>query len=79
MRGGWVAAAEAGEFLLPGGSPLGPLTGQWGVRVEDLRVTGRQVLSDPAYANNARCLSEKSRSYGGAVEAARLIDSRFCG
>ncbi len=70
-----VAAAGAGEFLLPGGSPWGPLTGKWGVRAEDLRAKVRKVLSDPAYANKARCLSEKLRSYGGAAEAARLIEN----
>jgi UDP:flavonoid glycosyltransferase YjiC (YdhE family) len=69
-----VAAAGAGEFLLPGGSPFGPLTGKWGVRAEDLRAKVRQILDNPAYTHQARCLSEKLRSYGGAAEAARLIE-----
>ena len=74
-----VAAVGAGEFLLPGGSPWGPLTGKWGVHAEDLRAKVRLVLGDPVYADKARCLSEKLRAYGGAAEAARLIESRFCG
>ena len=72
-----VAAVGAGEFSLPGGNPWGPLIGKWGVHAEELRAKVRQVLNDPAYAANARRLSEKLRTYGGVAEAASLIESRF--
>ena len=74
-----VAAAGAGEFLLPGGNPFGPLTGEWGVRAEDLRAKVRQVLGNPAYTDNARRLSADLRAYGGAAEAARLIETQLDG
>lgn len=70
-----VAAAGAGEFLIPGGDPFGPLTGKWGVRADELRATVQRVLENPSYADNARRISQKLRSYGGAQEAARLIEA----
>jgi UDP:flavonoid glycosyltransferase YjiC (YdhE family) len=51
------------------------LIGKWGVRAEDLRAKVWQVLNEPAYSENARHISEKLRGYGGAKEAARLIES----
>jgi UDP:flavonoid glycosyltransferase YjiC (YdhE family) len=42
--------------------------------LEELRSKVRQVLSDPSFAANARRVAEDMRSYGGAAEAARLID-----
>jgi UDP:flavonoid glycosyltransferase YjiC (YdhE family) len=33
------------------------------------------VLSDPSFTTNARRISEKMQTYGGASEAARLIES----
>jgi UDP:flavonoid glycosyltransferase YjiC (YdhE family) len=70
-----VAAAGAGEFLVPGGNPYGALWGKWGVRAEELRAKVRQVLTDPAYRRNAHRISEKMQTYGGASAAARLIEN----
>jgi UDP:flavonoid glycosyltransferase YjiC (YdhE family) len=42
--------------------------------VEELRATVRKVLGDPSYTANARQVSEMMRAYGGAPEAARLIE-----
>jgi len=44
------------------------------VHVEELRSTIRHVLSDPAFANNAKHISQRLRSYGGPSQAARLIE-----
>jgi UDP:flavonoid glycosyltransferase YjiC (YdhE family) len=65
-----VAAAGAGEVVLP----IGDVTGKRKVVVEELRAKVQQVLSDPAYALNARRAGEKLRNHGGAPEAARLIE-----
>jgi UDP:flavonoid glycosyltransferase YjiC (YdhE family) len=66
-----VAAVGAGEFVLPTAGP-----GGWKkeVRAEEVRAKVRRLLADPAYAENARRISEKMRAYGGAAEAARLIE-----
>ena len=42
--------------------------------VDELRTKVRKVLSDPIYTENARKISEKMSSYGGAAEAERLIE-----
>jgi len=42
--------------------------------VEELRTKVRRVVSDPIYTENARKISAKMSSYGGPVEAARLIE-----
>jgi UDP:flavonoid glycosyltransferase YjiC (YdhE family) len=65
-----VAAAGAGDVVLP----VGDGTGKRRVPVEQLRAKVQQVLADPAYARNARRAGEKLRAYGGAPEAARLIE-----
>jgi MGT family glycosyltransferase len=65
-----VAAVGAGEIVLP-------TEDAWWkkhVRVQELLAKVRQVLSDPSYAANARRISEKMHTYGGAPEAARLIE-----
>lgn len=66
-----VAAVGAGEFIVPVADALGK---KKHVRVEELRAKVRQVLSDPSYAINARRISEKMQTYGGASEAACLIE-----
>jgi UDP:flavonoid glycosyltransferase YjiC (YdhE family) len=70
-----VAAMGAGDIVLlteagPGGKQ---------VSVEELRVKVRQVLSDPSFRLNAGRIAENIRTYGGASEAARLIDSFAAG
>jgi UDP:flavonoid glycosyltransferase YjiC (YdhE family) len=44
------------------------------VRAEELRATVKRVLSDPSFAENARRAGERLREYGGAVQAAQLIE-----
>jgi UDP:flavonoid glycosyltransferase YjiC (YdhE family) len=70
-----VASAGAGEFLLPGGTPFGPLTGNWGVQADELRAKVRQVLSVPAYRENAARISKRLHEYGGASFAADQIEN----
>jgi UDP:flavonoid glycosyltransferase YjiC (YdhE family) len=65
-----IAAVGAGEFVLP-------VTKRWGkkrVSVQALQAKIRAVLSDPAYRDNARLMRDKLLTYGGATEAARLIE-----
>ncbi len=44
------------------------------VPVEELRAKVKKVLGDPSYKANAMRISEKLQSYGGPMEAARLIE-----
>jgi len=53
---------------------VGSVSGKKHVRVEELRATVRCVLIDPSFADNARRMSEKMQAYGGASQAARLIE-----
>jgi UDP:flavonoid glycosyltransferase YjiC (YdhE family) len=39
-----------------------------------LRATVRRVLADPSFAENASRIGEKMRRYGGASQAAQLIE-----
>jgi len=64
-----VAAAGAGEFIVPGTGFL------WRriVAVEEVREKVCRILGDPSYRDNARQASERLRAYGGAAEAAERI------
>ena len=65
-----IADVRAGEFILPTeGSAR-----EKHVNIDDLRMKVRKVLSDPSYAISARRVSKKLRAYGGATEAAYLIE-----
>jgi len=44
------------------------------VRVDELRANVRHVLSDPSFADNARRIGQRLRAYGGAAQAAHLIE-----
>ena len=70
-----VAAMGAGDVVLL--SETGP--GEKRVSVEELRAKVRQVLSDPSFRLNAGRIAESIRTYGGASEAARLIDNFAAG
>jgi len=66
-----IAAVGAGDYVVP-------VEQSWRkkrVPVEELRAKINQVLSDPSYATNARLMSERLRAYGGASEAARLVEN----
>jgi UDP:flavonoid glycosyltransferase YjiC (YdhE family) len=65
-----VAALGAGAVVIP----TQGASGEKELSVEEMRSKVRQVLSDPSFAANARRVAENMRSYGGAAEAARLID-----
>jgi UDP:flavonoid glycosyltransferase YjiC (YdhE family) len=64
-----VAATGAGAWVQVENGPGGKR-----VNVEKLRSTIKCVLSDPAFANNARRVSRMLRSYGGPSQAAHLIE-----
>ncbi|MGB6837095.1 MAG: nucleotide disphospho-sugar-binding domain-containing protein [Dehalococcoidia bacterium] len=66
-----LAALGAAALVVP----TQGASGEKDVSVEELRAKVRQVLSDPSFARNARRMAETIRTYGGASEAARLIDS----
>ena len=65
-----IAALGAGDFV----APVGDSARKRRVPVEDLRAKVRRVLSDPSYAMNARRLGDQMRAYGGAPQAANLIE-----
>jgi UDP:flavonoid glycosyltransferase YjiC (YdhE family) len=65
-----VAAVGAGDFVVP----VEKSRGKKHVPLEELRAKIRNVLADPAYATQARLMGERLRAFGGASEAARLIE-----
>lgn len=65
-----IAALGAADFIVP----TEDASAEKYVSVEEVRAKVRQVLSDPAFTINARRIGEEMRSYGGASEAARLIE-----
>lgn len=54
--------------------PVETVSGEKRVRVDELRATVKRVLANPAFANNARRIGERLRAYGGAKQAAGLIE-----
>lgn len=66
-----VAAVGAGDFIVPTETALGR---KKRVPVEDVRAKVRRVLSDPSFTANAMRISRKIGAYGGASQAARLIE-----
>jgi len=65
-----IVAAGAGDLVVPA-------EGRWGkkhVLVDELRAKVRKVISEPSYTTNAERMGRKLRAYGGAPEAARLIE-----
>jgi len=54
--------------------PVETVSGEKRVRVDELRATVRRVLNDPTFAGNARRIGERLRAYGGARQAADLIE-----
>jgi len=66
-----IAAAGAGDFVVPTAETSGR---KKRVQVEEVRAKVKQVLSNPSFAKNARRISEQMQLYGGATEAAYLIE-----
>jgi UDP:flavonoid glycosyltransferase YjiC (YdhE family) len=64
-----VAALGAGAVV----TPTEGASGEKELSVEELLTKVKQVLSDPTFTANAKRVAERTRKYGGASEAARLI------
>ena len=64
-----VAAVGAGAIV-----PVTYIGSKKHVRTEELRTTVWHVLTNPSFAENARRMSEKLRAYGGASQAASMIE-----
>ena len=65
-----IAALGAADFVVP----TEDASAEKHVSVEEVRAKVRQVLSDPSFTINARRIGETMWGYGGASEAARLIE-----
>lgn len=66
-----IANVGAGEFILP----VEGAGWKKYVDSDSLRTTVRKVLNDVSYTENARQFSERLRTYGGAIQAAHLIEN----
>jgi len=65
-----LAALGAAEFIVPEIDESGDKK----VSARELRDKVRQVLSDPSFAQSAEKLSQTMKTYGGARQAAQLIE-----
>jgi UDP:flavonoid glycosyltransferase YjiC (YdhE family) len=70
-----VAAAGAGEFVLPSADPSGQ---QKRVDAAEVREKVDRILSDASYKESAARISRELQSYGGAPYAASLIEELSC-
>jgi MGT family glycosyltransferase len=66
-----IAALGAGDFIVP----IVNASKQKHVDAAELRAKVRQVLADPTFTENTQRIGEKLQTYGGAPEAARLIEN----
>ena len=66
-----MAQAGAGEVVLPQTDKSGK---KKYVDPAGLRETAARVLSDPAYKQRAVEISEKLKTYGGAKQAADVVE-----
>ena len=66
-----VSALGAGEFILPGGDASGR---KKYVAPDEVRAIVKQVLSTPAYGQNAKRIGEKMGTVGGVPWTAGLIE-----
>jgi UDP:flavonoid glycosyltransferase YjiC (YdhE family) len=64
-----IAALGAGAIV-----PVDMRPGEKRVNVDELRATVKRVLTDPSFRDNARRIGERLRTYGGASQAADLIE-----
>jgi len=69
-----IADKKAGEYVLPTSNEKGQ---KKRVDVEEVRTNVFKILSDPTYTENAKKISQKMREYGGASQAAQIIE-KFC-
>lgn len=66
-----IVALGAGDFIVPGVDA----SGKKHVPAEELQAKVRHVLADSAFSIKARGISDKMQTYGGAAEAACLIEN----
>jgi MGT family glycosyltransferase len=64
-----ITALGAGAIV-----PVDMTPGQKRVDVDELRATVRSVLTNPSFRDRARQVGERLRGYGGASQAADLIE-----
>ena len=69
-----IAEVGAGEFVLPTTDSSGR---KKEIKAAEVHAKAKLVLSDPTYTENAKRISEKIRGYGGASDAARLIENHI--
>jgi MGT family glycosyltransferase len=67
-----IAAQRAGDYVIPKTDSTGRIKEVSGA---DVRIKVHNILSDLSFAQNAKRISERMKTYGGASEAARLIES----
>jgi UDP:flavonoid glycosyltransferase YjiC (YdhE family) len=67
-----VAAVGAGDFVLPTADDVAGRKKH--VQAAEVRDKVNRILSGPSFRDNAKRISEKLRSYGGASYAASLIE-----
>jgi len=66
-----IAAVGAGDFVLVTSDATGK---NKRVSAEEVRTKVFRILSDSSYRENAMRVRERLRAFGGAPEAARLIE-----
>lgn len=66
-----IAAQGAGDYVVPTSDSTGR---NKQVSAEEVRAKVFNILSDASFSENARRISERMKTYGGASEAARLIE-----
>lgn len=67
-----IASVKSGEYVLPTSNTRG--VGKK-VNSSSVRQKALTILSDPSYLQNSRIIQKKLESYGGASEAAGIINS----
>jgi UDP:flavonoid glycosyltransferase YjiC (YdhE family) len=67
-----IAAVGAGDFVLPKSDFSGR---KKQIQATEVHAKVKLVLSNSSFTENARRISEKIRNYGGAPDAARLIEN----
>jgi MGT family glycosyltransferase len=67
-----IAAQGAGDYVLPTSDITGT---KKRVSSEEVRAKVFNILSEGSFAENAKRIGERMKAYGGASEAARLIES----
>ncbi len=67
-----IADQGAGDYVIPKSDVTGR---KKQVSAEEVRTKVFNILSDASFAENAERISKRMKTYGGAAEAARLIES----